>query len=350
MVSNTDPSRILIIYTGGTIGSIEDHQTKSLKPVDFKQLRDNIPELNRINVNLEVIAFEQPKDSSDMNPDDWVKIVQIIEKNYSLFDGFVILHGTDTMAYTASAVSFMIENLNKPVIFTGSQLPIGKIRTDGKENIITAIEIAATKKNNKPIVPEVCIYFEFKLYRANRTFKYSAEHFNAYLSPNYPYLAEAGVNIEFNESVIIKPINEEVKFHYSLNNQIAILPLFPGMVQHMAENVIGNNHFRAVIIETYGSGNGPIENWFYRLIENAIKNEQIIFNISQCKQGEVIQGRYETSRMFNELGVIGGKDIIREAAVTKMMYLLGKYNDNDKIINTLPFPIRGELTINELKN
>lgn len=343
------PSQILIIYTGGTIGSFEDHTSKSLKPVNFEQLREYIPELNRIDAQITVKAFDAPKDSSDMGPEDWVKIVELIRANYQSYDGFVILHGTDTMAYTASAVSFMIEHLGKPVIFTGSQLPIGKIRTDGKENLITAIEIAASRKDGKPVIQEVCIYFEFKLYRANRTFKYSAEHFNAYLSPNYPLLAEAGVNIEYNFSAIAPAPVDDIRFSTSLDPRIGILTLFPGITRQMAENVIGNQNFRAIILETFGSGNAPIRDWFFEITETALASGQIILNITQCRQGAVMQGRYETSHRLKQLGVTGGGDMIREAALTKLMYLLGNYHDVHQIRQLLQKPIRGEMSTDDQK-
>jgi L-asparaginase len=338
-------SSILIIYTGGTIGSFEDHATKSLKPVNFEQLKEYIPELNRIDAAISVHAFPQPKDSSDMQPADWVTIVETIRDNYEKYDGFVVLHGTDTMAFTASAVGFMIENLSKPVIFTGSQLPIGKIRTDGKENLITAVEIAATQKNGKPVVPEVCIYFEFKLYRANRTFKFSSEHFNAYLSPNYPFLAEAGVTIEYNTNAI-RPMPEgEVKFHTQLDTAIGIVSLFPGIQKEMLECIFRVPHTRAIILETFGFGNGPIQEWLFGLLREAIADGKIILNITQCKQGGVIQGRYETSREFERIGVTGGADMTRETAITKLMHLLAYHTDAEMIRRQLQIPLRGELTV-----
>jgi len=341
----SEQSQILIIYTGGTIGSFEDHATQSLKPVNFEQLREYIPELNRIGAALSVHAFSQPKDSSDMNPADWVKIVEVIRGYYDLYDGFVVLHGTDTMAFTASAVSFMIEDLSKPVIFTGSQLPIGRIRTDGKENLITAIEIAATKQNGKPVVPEVCIYFEFKLYRANRTFKFSAEHFNAYLSPNYPLLAEAGVTIEYNHNAINPLADRPVQFHTELNTCIAIVPLFPGILPETVENIVSPKNIRAVILETFGSGNGPMQDWLFDLLREAMQQDKIILNITQCRQGGVIQGRYETSREFRKIGLTGGADMTREAAVTKLMHLLAYHKDVKEIERLVQIPLRGELTV-----
>ncbi len=339
-------SNILLIYTGGTIGSFEDPVTQSLRPLDFDQLNAFIPELKKIEATIEVIAFSQPKDSSDIQPEDWVVLADIIEKNNHRFDGFVILHGTDTMAYTASALSFMIENLQKPIIFTGSQLPIGKIRTDGKENLITAIEIASTKKpDGSPVVPEVCIYFEFKLYRANRTFKYSTHHFNAYQSPNYPYLAEAGVNIMYNENAIMPVPQEKTRFYKTLDPALAIFPLFPGFTRKVAENVISQTGIKALILHTYGSGNGPIIPWFFDLLKEAEKKNIVILNITQCEQGAVEMGRYETSRMFLDLGICNGADLTMEAAVTKLMYLLGRYPDNPtKVKSEVQRSLRGEMS------
>jgi L-asparaginase len=341
------PANILLIYTGGTIGSFEDPDTRSLRPLDFEQLNAFIPELKKIEATIEVIAFSKPKDSSDIQPEDWVVLVEIIENNYQKFDGFVVLHGTDTMAYTASALSFMIENLQKPVIFTGSQLPIGKIRTDGKENLITAIEIASAKRSDgRAVVPEVCIYFEFKLYRANRTFKYSSHHFNAYQSPNYPYLAEAGVNIVYNESAIMQIPKEETRFYKTMDPAFAIFPLFPGFTRQVAENVIQQTGIKALILHTYGSGNGPIIPWFFELLREAQEKNIILLNITQCEQGAVEMGRYETSRTFRDLGICSGSDLTMEAAVTKLMFLLGRYPDQpEQVKSEIQRSLRGEMSL-----
>lgn len=343
-------SKILLIYTGGTIGSFEDPETQSLRPLDFEKLNAFIPELKKIEAAIEVIAFSKPKDSSDIQPEDWIYLVEIIENNYDRFDGFVVLHGTDTMAYTASALSFMIENLQKPVIFTGSQLPIGKIRTDGKENLITAIEIALAKRSDgRAVVPEVCIYFEYKLYRANRTFKYSANHFNAYQSPNYPYLAEAGVNIVYNPNAIMPVPNEQTQFHKTLDPSLAIFPLFPGFTQQIANNTFLQDGIKAIILYTYGSGNGPIIPWFFDLLKEATEKNIIILNVTQCKQGTIEMGKYETSRAFRDLGICSGSDLTMEAAVTKMMFLLGKYPNQPKQVKSeIQRSLRGEMS--ELKH
>ena len=337
---------ILIIYTGGTIGMVEDPSTGTLKPFDFKYLSEQIPEIKRFEINLESVSFEKPIDSSDMNPAIWVKMANMIKDNYNHFDGFVILHGSDTMAYSASALSFMLENLAKPVIFTGSQLPIGMIRTDGKENIITAIEIAAASQNGKPIVPEVAVYFEFKLYRGNRTHKFNAEHFQAFQSPNYPILAEAGVTIKYNYNAIMQPeAGQYLKVHTNLNNDIAIIKLFPGISNKVIQAVLQIENLRAVIFETYGSGNASVNDEFYHLLEKAINNGLIVLNITQCKSGKVEQGKYETSSAFNKLGVISGADLTAEAAVAKLMYLLGSDFDFNKVKKQLKIALRGELTV-----
>lgn len=334
---------ILIIYTGGTIGSFEDHVTKSLRPVDFTQLEQYIPELNKLNARVAVKAFAQPKDSSDMRPENWVEIVEMIEENYHLYDGFVVLHGTDTMPYTASAVSFMIQNLTKPIIFTGSQLPIGVIRTDGKENLITAIEIASSYKDGKAIVPEVTIYFEYKLYRANRTFKFSANHFMAYMSANHPVLAEAGVEIQYHEHVILKPKNSETKFYTNLQPNVAILPIFPGITKELVENILQSDSVQAIVLQTYGSGNAPFLPWLTELLKEAIDKGKIIVNTTQCRQGSVEQERYETGKQLSNIGVVSGKDMTFEAAVTKLMFLLGQHLTMDQITYLFTHSISGEI-------
>lgn len=337
-------SSILILYTGGTIGSFEDHKTKSLKPVNFDQLVDFIPELEKVNADITVLPLGKPKDSSNMTPDDWVMIVKAIEENYHTYDGFVVLHGTDTMAYTASAVSFMIENLQKPIIFTGSQLPIGVIRTDGKENLITAIEIASAKHHDgKPYVPEVSIYFEFKLYRANRTYKHSSYQFNAYASPNYPYLAEAGIDIKYNFSEILPYPNYDTLFHYKIESQVVILKLFPGISRQIIENVGAISGLKAIIIETFGFGNGPTQDWFFEKIEKWISQGIVVANVSQCKQGLVDQGKYETSREFKRLGILGAGDMTLEATITKLMFLLANETSDNVHIKFMS-NLRGELS------
>lgn len=336
--------KVLLIYTGGTIGMIEDTESGSLRPFDFNHLFNQVPELKRFNIDIDCVSFEKPIDSSNMSPKEWIKMAEIIEVNYSKFDGFVILHGSDTMAFSASALSFMLENLAKPVIFTGSQLPMGKIRTDGKENLITAIEIAAAKENGKPIVPEVAIYFEYSLYRGNRTHKFNAEHFQAFRSANYPELAVAGVHINYNKAAILKASENNLVVHKKLDNNIAVLKIFPGIKTEVVNSIVNIPGLKALIIETFGAGNAPINPEFFNILENAVNRGMIILNVTQCNSGSVEQGRYETSSAFNKIGVIGGKDITSEAAVAKLMYLLGQNITNNDIKKLLSISLRGEIT------
>jgi L-asparaginase len=337
-------TKVLLIYTGGTIGMMQNPETGALKPFDFRFLTREVPELKRLKVKLESVAFKKPIDSSNMHPKVWIEMAEIIEKNYDKFDGFVILHGSDTMAYTASALSFMLENLAKPVILTGSQLPIGIIRTDGKENLITAIEIAAAKKNDKPLVPEVAIYFEYELFRGNRTLKYNSAHFDAFLSPNYPVLAEAGVTIEYNYNYIHSGSKKKLAVHKRMDTDIAVLSLFPGINQKIVSCLLNSPDIKAVIIETFGAGNASTEKWFIDELKAAIKKGVIIFNVTQCLEGRVIQGKYETSSQLKQIGVIGGEDITIEAAVTKLMFLLGQKLPAAKIKKLLGENLRGEIT------
>ncbi len=336
---------LLIIYTGGTIGMVQDRETGTLKPFRFDNIVEEVPELKKFGFNLSTYAFDPPLDSSNINPDAWIKLAGIIEDNYKRFDGFIILHGTDTMAYSASALSFMLENLGKPVIFTGSQLPIGAVRTDGKENLISSIEIAAATKNNKPMIPEVGIFFENQLFRGNRTTKNSTEHFHAFLSGNYPALAESGVHIRYNYNAIRYPDEgEEFAVHKKLNRDIVILKLFPGISRQIVESVFNIKGLRAVIIETFGAGNAPEDSWFLECIQEALGRGIIILNVTQCNVGIVELGVYETSRKLAEAGVVGGRDITTEAAVTKLMYLTGISTDREWIIRQLGISLRGEIT------
>ena len=337
---------ILLIYTGGTIGMMQDPHTGRLKPFNFSALTAQIPELKKFKIKLKSVSFANPIDSSNMHPGIWTELVGIIEKNYSSYDGFVILHGSDTMAFTASALSFMLENLGKPVILTGSQLPIGIIRTDGKENLITAIEIAAAKnKNGKPLVPEVAVYFEYRLHRGNRTFKYNSQHFDAFRSPNFPVLAEAGVDISYNINAIRKHPSSKLKVHRNLNNEIAVIKMFPGISRKNIEFVLNSPETRAVILETFGAGNCLTDQWFTKLIEKTVDRGVIILNITQCNEGRVVQGMYETSAHLERAGVIGGADMTFEAAVTKLMFLLGQKYSLGKIKSLLQKDLRGELTV-----
>ncbi|MGZ4059890.1 MAG: asparaginase [Bacteroidia bacterium] len=341
----TNKSKVLLIYTGGTIGMMQDAKTGQLKPFDFKHLTEQIPELNKFDVILSAVSFEKPIDSSDMQPSVWIEIADLIEKNYNKADGFVIPHGSDTMSFTASALSFMLENLSKPVILTGSQLPIGTIRTDGKENLITAIEIAAAKEKGKSIVSEVCIYFEYQLYRGNRTHKFNSEHFQAFQSANYPVLAEAGVHIKYNQQALKKAGNQKLKVHSSLNPDIAILKIFPGITQNVVEAIVNTKNIKAIILETFGSGNASTQKWFIDVLKKAIGKGIVILNVTQCNAGKVEQGKYATSAAFAKIGVIGGADITTEAAVAKLMFVLGTTSNKKEIEKLLKTDLRGEITI-----
>ncbi len=335
---------ILIIYTGGTIGMIKNPETGSLQPFNFEGIYDQIPELKRFNYKLEFHCFDPLIDSSDMHPTHWVQLADIIEKNYASFDGFVVLHGSDTMAYTASALSFMLENLNKPVIFTGSQLPLGVLRTDGRENFITAIELAASREDNTPIVPEVCIYFENQLMRANRTVKYNAENFNAFVSPNYPVLAEAGVYLKFDRHHILKPNFKNLKVHRALDRRVGILKIFPGITREYVHAIIHEAGLRAIVLETFGSGNAPTDGWFLEEIKHAVDHGLAVVNVSQCPAGAVDQGKYDTSLALKNIGVLSGFDSTTEAMLTKLMFLLGQNMEETKFRENLNTPIRGEIS------
>lgn len=344
---STQKTSVLLIYTGGTIGMIENAQTGALENFNFEQLQKHIPEIQKFNFPIDTYQFDPPMDSSDIEPDIWRKLVQIIHDNYEHYTGFVILHGTDTMAYTASALSFMLEGLAKPVILTGSQLPIGVLRTDGKENLMTSIEIAtAQNKEGEPLVPEVCIFFESRLMRGNRTTKMNAENFNAFRSFNYPVLAQAGIHIKYYNTQIHKHKEKQnLKPHYLLDTNVVVLKLFPGIQENVVASILGIEGLKAVVLETYGSGNAPRKEWFIRRLCQASAKGIVIVNITQCKAGMVEMERYETGYQLLQAGVVSGYDSTTESAVTKLMFLLGHGYTPDEVRDRMNRSMTGEITL-----
>lgn len=324
-----------------------DPESGVLMPFDFNDIYEEFPYVRKLGVDIESMNFT-PIDSSNVSPELWVTLANIIKDNYNAFDGFVILHGTDTMSYTASALSFMLENLAKPVVFTGSQIPIGVMRTDGRENLITAIEIAAAKdKEGRPYVPEVSLYFQNKLFRANRTTKYSAEELNAFRSDNYPALADVGVNIFYNKSFIHYPKfwDEDLRISTRIESHIMIVKIFPGMSENILRSMLTLEEVKGVVLETYGSGNAPTEDWFINAISDAVQRGVPVINVTQCSSGSVAMELYETGKKLQDIGVISGQDSTTEAAVTKLMYLLGCGLDMDNLTKELKASVRGEITL-----
>lgn len=348
MNASKEEASILLIYTGGTIGMIRNPQTGALEAFNFQHLREHVPELEDLGCQVSTVQFDPPMDSSEMGPESWEKIVRIIADNYHSYDGFVVLHGTDTMAYTASALSFMLENLNKPVILTGSQLPIGMFRTDGKENLITAIEIAAAKENDQPVVPEVCVFFENDLFRGNRTSKTSADHFNAFRSYNYPVLAHAGISIKYDTTQIYRSVSRRpLKPHYLLDRHVAILKLFPGISPEVVESILHIPGLKGVVMETFGSGNAPGDAWFLEMLKEAVGRGIVIVNVTQCRGGSVEMHRYETGHRLLEAGVVSGYDSTTECAVAKLMFLFGHGLSPEEVKEHMNCSLIGEVTVPE---
>ena len=347
MKNITDKTSVLLIYTGGTIGMMKNPITGALENFNFDQLIEYVPEIKGFNLNIYSIAFEPPIDSSDISPESWSHLSRIIYSNYEQYDGFVILHGTDTMAFTASALSFMLEGLMKPVILTGSQLPIGALRTDGKENLLTAIEIAAAKyEDGTPIVPEVCVFFHEKLMRGNRTTKVSAENFDAFESNNYPLLAHSGIELQFYSHNIL-PYRPDVTLtpHYTMDSNIIIFSLFPGIQPCTVEKILSEEQIKGVIFRTFGSGNAPQKQWLVDALTRATQSGKTIVNITQCSTGSVKMSLYETGRQLLESGIISGRDATVEAALTKLMFLLGQGLSAEEIRQQMNKSLAGEITV-----
>ena len=338
-------SSVLLIYTGGTIGMKEDPGNQTLRPFDFSSLMEEVPELRKFALRIDSYTFDPLIDSSDIEPSMWQKLAEIIRDNYNSYDGFVVLHGTDTMAYSASALSFMLENLSKPVIFTGSQLPIGRPRTDGKENLISAVEIASAREpDGSPTVPEVCIYFNSLLLRGNRCTKVDATGFEAFRSPNLPPLAEAGIDIRYNRDIIRRTPPGPFRIHTKLDTSVSILKVHPGITRQVVEDILLGSRTRAVIIESYGCGNAPSSDWFIDIVREAGARGKILYNVTQCIRGLVNMDLYATGRTLKDAGVLGGKDITTESALGKLFFLMGNSDDNESVKAYLEYDLRGEMS------
>lgn len=338
-------TKILIIYTGGTIGMIQDPKTGALQSFNFERLMDEVPELSKFKFAINTYAFGKPIDSSNVDIEFWLRLSKVIEDEYNKYDGFVILHGTDTMAYTASALSFILKGLSKPVILTGSQLPIGMIRTDGKDNLISAVEIAATRKGDIPIVSEVAIYFENELHRGNRTIKLNAAHFNAFSSPNYTDLAKAGIFIHYNYNALHSYKKEKLERQIKFCSDVVLIKLFPGLTEQVFRAMMNIPGLKGIVLETFGSGNAPQFDWFISILEDAVNRGLLIINVTQCIEGFVVQGRYQTSVELNRLGIVNGLDLTSEAALVKLMMVLAMDGDLKKKKCLLLESWAGELTV-----
>lgn len=334
---------ILVIYTGGTFGMVKD-ASGTLVPFNFENVIERVPELKNIGMKLTVVSFNEPIDSSDLGINEWTLLAKIIEEHYESYHGFVILHGTDTMSYSASMLSYMLQGLNKPVIFTGAQMPIGFLRSDARENFITALEIASATANGAPIISEVCIYFNFVLLRGNRAQKVRSSSFTAFESENYPHLAKAGIDIEYNHSAI-RPYNPNaiLDIEWEIDPQVALLTIYPSITESVVKSILAHPNSKGIVLQSFGAGNVMSFEWFHRALEEASQNGKIILNISQCIGGTVAQGMYETSKKLTQIGVISGKDITPEAAITKLMFLLGNETDPKLIRKKLAVSIAGEM-------
>lgn len=340
-------AKILIIYTGGTIGMMENPQTGALQSFDFKHLASHVPEMRYFHHHTNTLTMDPPIDSSNMEPRHWAKIASLIEENYHVYDAFVVLHGTDTMAYTASALSFMLEGLDKPVIITGSQIPIGQLRTDGRENLLTSLEIAAAvDEQGAPMIPEVCVYFESQLFRGNRTTKINSEGFNAFRSYNFPALAHAGIHIRFEKQLVRHPVQRgQLKVHTAMDTNVVLLSLFPGIQESFVASILSLQGLRAVILKTYGSGNAPQSPWLVKHLKTAIESGIVVVNITQCPEGSVEMHRYDTGLQLLQIGVLNGYDSTNEAMVTKMMHLLGRGLSPAELRHAITTSLAGEISV-----
>lgn len=343
----TQKSALLLIYTGGTIGMKQDMKDLTLKPFDFSQILDEVPEIRKFAFKIDTYSFEPPIDSSDVEPSLWQDLARLIKEKYEDYDGFIILHGTDTMSYSASALSFMLDGLTKPVIFTGSQLPIGVPRTDGKENLISAVEIASAKdKDGHPAVPEVCVCFDSLLMRGNRSTKVNSEVFRAFQSPNFPPLAEAGINIRYNNEYIRKPNDwyQSLSINTELDTRVSILKIHPGITPEVVRNILCGKDTRAIIMETYGSGNAPTRDWFLDIVKESSAMNKIIVNVTQCLAGTVNMNIYANGKALERAGVIDGYDSTTESALAKLFYLMGKSRDNEWVKAMMSRNLKGEIS------